>query len=177
MIRFLTIVGLNFLFWGFTQNLFAQSLIIYTIDAKEDVIPLKDMKKITFDSIGFNYHLENRNNMTVEYSRMSKIVYRDVTTDIESIATEMNDKYEKLTRVYPHPVRDNLNVSFYLPEPTLFFINIISSLGITLQRIELGHYEAGDHTETLDLSKFSSGCYILELNTANTTLRQPILKH
>jgi len=177
MTRFLTIVGLNFLFWGFTQNLFAQSLIIYTIDAKEDVIPLNDMKKITFDSIGFSYHFENKSNMTVEYSRMSKIVYRDVTTDIENRTTEMNDKYEKLTRVYPHPVRDNLNISFHLPEPTLLFINIISSLGITLHRIELGHYEAGDHTETLDLSKFIAGCYFLELNTTNTTLIQPILKH
>lgn len=177
MTTFLKIIGLNFLFWVFTQNLLSQSLVIHTKDLQNDIVLLKDMRKITFDSIGFNYHFENKSNMTVEYSRMSKIVYQDVTTDIEQSTTEMNEEFEKLTKVYPHPVMDNLNISFHLPEPTLLFINIISSLGITLHRIELGHYEAGDHTETLDLSKFIAGCYFLELNTTNTTLIQPILKH
>jgi hypothetical protein len=63
--------------------------------------------------------------------------------------------------IYPNPVSADMKVSFTLDEPSEIRMDILSITGQMVMSRDLGLRGSGDHMETMDVSSFSEGIYLL----------------
>ncbi len=65
---------------------------------------------------------------------------------------------------FPQPAKETVNITFTLENETNVSIDILSTNGILLKRINLGNISAGKHTHSINLNEFSTGVYNILLN-------------
>lgn len=65
---------------------------------------------------------------------------------------------------FPQPAKESINISFYLENEANVRIDILSSTGILIKRLNLGNISVGKHTHSINLSEFPSGVYNVLLN-------------
>jgi hypothetical protein len=70
--------------------------------------------------------------------------------------------------LYPNPVSSYLNISYSIEEPADISVEIFAVTGQKMLRRELGRRNAGDHTETMNMSSFENGIYILKMNNGSS---------
>ncbi len=76
---------------------------------------------------------------------------------------------------YPLPANVNVNISYYLENECNVSIDILSTTGGLVKRINLGNQELGKHNYLLDLNDFSSGAYSILLNYGGLIKTERIL--
>ncbi len=81
-----------------------------------------------------------------------------------------------MDEIYPNPFNSRTTVRFSVPEPTDVEIIVWSIQGRQVTSIPAQQYQIGWHNIEIDASVWSSGMYILELNTPNSrTVRKMVL--
>jgi len=65
---------------------------------------------------------------------------------------------------FPQPAKETVNITFNLENETNVSIDILSTNGSLIKRLNLGNISAGKHTHSINLSEFSTGVYNILLN-------------
>ncbi|HPI21446.1 MAG TPA: T9SS type A sorting domain-containing protein, partial [Candidatus Kapabacteria bacterium] len=65
---------------------------------------------------------------------------------------------------FPQPAKETVNISFNLEIETNVSLDILSTNGSLIKRINLGNISAGKHTHSINLNEFSTGVYSILLN-------------
>ena len=65
---------------------------------------------------------------------------------------------------FPQPAKETVNISFNLENETNVSLDILSTNGSLIKRINLGNISAGKHTHSINLNEFSTGVYSILLN-------------
>jgi len=69
---------------------------------------------------------------------------------------------------FPNPFNSSTTISYLLPSPGRYAIDVIDIQGRLVTRLSDGWREAGSYWEVLDGRRLGSGQYMLRLNTLNT---------
>ena len=74
--------------------------------------------------------------------------------------------------VFPNPFSSNAVISFELPSSGQIIVQVFDLSGRMVKQVFSNMLEAGDQTIELDGSEWSSGIYLIRLNTGNNTVSQ-----
>lgn len=81
----------------------------------------------------------------------------------------------KLSQNYPNPFNPSTNITFSLPEPGLYIINIYNSLGQRVAKLGENNYSAGTYSIKFDAQKLPSSIYIYQLLGENANITKKML--
>ncbi|MEI6885136.1 MAG: YCF48-related protein [Bacteroidota bacterium] len=69
--------------------------------------------------------------------------------------------------VFPNPAGDQITVEFDLESTSQVSLEILSSLGVQVSNMDLGHLSSGMHQESINICSYQPGIYILILRSNN----------
>jgi len=75
---------------------------------------------------------------------------------------------------YPNPFNSSTTISYSLPAPGRYTLDVIDIQGRLVTRLSDGWREAGSYHEVLDGEPFSSGQYLLKINQNNSFMTTPV---
>ena len=78
--------------------------------------------------------------------------------------------------IYPNPVTDNLNIEFRTSQESVIGIMIINIQGSILTTIKPGAISSGKRFETLDISSYKPGIYLLRITIDGKVYTQRFIK-
>jgi len=76
----------------------------------------------------------------------------------------------------PNPVHDMLHISYTLSRDAQIYFSVHYSGGTCFYQSAPTQQTAGDHCETIDMTAFPTGNYVLYIHVDDTVLSQPIIK-
>ncbi|MFV1883946.1 MAG: T9SS type A sorting domain-containing protein [Balneola sp.] len=79
---------------------------------------------------------------------------------------------------YPNPFNPSSTFSFELNEPNIAQVSVYNVFGQLVYSKNLGKLNSGVHTETINLSNYSSGMYLLKVSAGNQsqTIKMTLIK-
>jgi len=83
---------------------------------------------------------------------------------------------ENIFSIYPNPVSDNLNIKFRTPAKNEIGIMIINQQGMVLDNVKTTARTSGDWIETMDISTYKPGVYLLRITMDGETYTQRFIK-
>ena len=92
------------------------------------------------------------------------------TTSIASVENEVND-----ISVSPNPAMDYLTVTYTLSEHSDLYVSIVDIFGKEIYKSNVAATK-GVHSQSINVSGFATGNYILKLVTNKTTVNQRFIK-
>ena len=124
---------------------------------------------------------------TISTEQFNSLHYICLTSKAnQSLANETNlannkncillDDEFRVDEIFPLPVSEKLNVSYFLPQETDVTIELHNSLGYLVYSTEKSNQSAGPYEETLDLSNLLDEFYILTVKTSNKKIVKRITK-
>ena len=69
-----------------------------------------------------------------------------------------------LKQNYPNPFNPTTTIRYDLKENSAVKLDVLDILGQRIQEIDLGHVTMGSHSQTVDMSRYSSGVYLYRIN-------------
>jgi hypothetical protein len=90
--------------------------------------------------------------------------------ELPSVATSTNDILSKQVdlQIWPIPASRDMNVSFTLDEASEISMDIVNIAGQMVMTRDLGPRSVGSHAETIDVSSFNEGIYLLKFKSGNS---------
>jgi len=81
-------------------------------------------------------------------------------------------------QVFPNPFRDNIKVSYYLPEKAIVTIELFASDGTKLVTLVSNQEQSGAQTISQNLSQYTQqlGVYLLKINIGDKTYSEKLVK-
>ncbi|HJM16330.1 MAG TPA: T9SS type A sorting domain-containing protein, partial [Flavobacteriales bacterium] len=76
--------------------------------------------------------------------------------------------------VYPNPSRDIFNVSFTSEDVQNLEVRIINVIGEVVYTEDLNEF-VGEYTKQVDLSTYTKGVYLLEIDTDNGIINKKLI--
>lgn len=76
----------------------------------------------------------------------------------------------------PNPVHDMLHISYALSRDARIYFSVHYSGGTCFHQSAPAQQTAGDHRETIDMTAFPTGNYVLYIHVDDTILSQPVIK-
>ena len=70
-----------------------------------------------------------------------------------------------ISKNYPNPATDVTNINVTLQEAGSIQLDVSNLLGQKVKSLNLGHYNKGLHTLTIDIADLESGIYVYTLST------------
>ncbi len=107
--------------------------------------------------------------------------YRLLQTDFDVTTEMLGDRYANCSvvdeelRVFPNPAKDQIVAGFYMPEDADVVISFRDYTGKLIVCYN-ETIEKGQNFLTLDISEFSSGLYILSIESGNMHFRQKFFR-
>jgi hypothetical protein len=94
---------------------------------------------------------------------------QDTTVDIRvDHLTGITDIQQMVPGIYPNPVQDKIYITFYEEKGTIHLLSMDGKL--------IASWNLGRGTQSFDLSSFSNGCYLLNLQSEKSTRKQLVIK-
>lgn len=81
----------------------------------------------------------------------------------------------ELQAAYPNPFNASVILGYSLNQPTSIELSIFDLSGRQVAELDKGYRQAGNHSQTWTANDFSSGVYLVRLNTANSSQFQKVL--
>lgn len=103
-------------------------------------------------------------------------------SDTHTIKMQPQDTSDDANTVFtnasflPNPVHDMLHISYTLSRDAQIFFSVHYSGGTCFHQSAPAQQTAGDHRETIDMTAFPTGNYVLYIHVDDTILSQPIIK-
>ena len=90
--------------------------------------------------------------------------------ELPSVATSTNDLLSRQVdlKIWPVPASRDLNISFTLDEASEINLDILNISGQMVMSRDLGPRSSGSHAETIDVSNFKEGTYLLRFKSGNS---------
>lgn len=85
-----------------------------------------------------------------------------IGTHTEEILSDIPNTFE-LHSNYPNPFNPTTTIPYDLPEAGDVSITIYNVIGQRILSYQLGRFQAGSHRKNVDMSRFASGVYLIEL--------------
>lgn len=103
-------------------------------------------------------------------------------SDIHTIEIQPKDTTDEANSVFtnasflPNPVHDILHISYTLSREAQIYFSVHYSGGTCFYQSSPTQQTAGDHHETIDMTAFPTGNYVLYIHVDDTIISQPIIK-
>ncbi len=90
--------------------------------------------------------------------------------ELPSLSTSTNDLLSQQVdlQIWPVPASKDLNVSFTLDEASEISMDILNITGQMVMSSDLGPRSVGSYTETIDVSAFKEGIYLIRFKSGNS---------
>lgn len=79
-------------------------------------------------------------------------------------------------KVYPNPTSSNVNISYKLENASMIDITVYDMTGRAVYYSSLGKRQAGNHTESVDLSSIPTGTFLIRLSYNNKIAYGKVMK-
>ena len=126
---------------------------------------------------GLYYHRMN-NYGTIYLASYGRGIFMDTTyympLGIDPVANEKPAPNE--LKIHPNPARDGVTLTYELPTASSPVVFVYDLSGRMVSTTELGHQAKGQHSTTLDISRFSAGSYVIRLSTGSGNIFGKVLK-
>jgi len=96
----------------------------------------------------------------------NQFAYGTVSTDEIKAYADMS--------IFPNPVADQLNISFYMTEQNNVDLRVVDLVGKTISESRRGYLNAGPQRLTMNTSELIHGIYLLEIKIGNELYTQKI---
>ena len=77
--------------------------------------------------------------------------------------------------IYPNPVKDQLSINFYSETADDYYISICNMMGQVIYKETLNNF-AGEYVNTLNVSDFAKGVYMLQIKSSKGIITRKIVK-
>jgi hypothetical protein len=140
-------------------------------DQPQEITAAYDMRHVTrltsgqFAPIGVVVFVQNLETKDV----LQTFMRQDATVDASEIVTGAEVSFENYIRLYPNPADQVLNVILPAPVKTQTPVKVFDSFG---RQMFQSIYKAGEHTKTIETKTFSSGVYLIQIETESGLIRK-----
>lgn len=104
----------------------------------------------------------------------ARISGRGISEGTGAVVTTGDDGEARAVRLHPNPATGQVAISCRLREPAKVTLLIHDLMGRDIDRVDLGHYSAGDQTFGYDVQGLAAGTYRLEIRTENGSVECPL---
>ena len=104
----------------------------------------------------------------------TKEVYQSCYSSI-TLGVADNHPEKLITKVYPNPASDKVNINMDLPASSKVSLEIVTPTGQSIKKIDFGTQIKGNQTLTVDVSQFESGIYFFRFKIGETLYMKPII--
>lgn len=132
----------------------------------------------TFNIVLFDKSKELMTELKVDtWERGNNVFVKDGLSAISSLSlsNEFTPELELFQNV-PNPVRDNTNISFYLPQDANITLRVTNSLGQNITTLVSSYYPKGTHIIQVDTKSMSTGVYFYTLEAINKVITKQFTK-
>lgn len=98
----------------------------------------------------------------------------EVYYEAENVGISENDEVFNNLSIYPNPAREQLNLSFVSPQIDQITVSLVNMTGITVFSDNLSSNQSA-FIQTIDISEFAKGVYILRLHSEEKELVKKIV--
>ena len=102
-------------------------------------------------------------------------IQNTINTMLENLSLKLLPESISLINAYPNPFNPITNISFSVHEGSDARITIFDIKGRLVESISNSFYYPGSYVLTWDATHYSSGIYIVKLNSGITTLNHKIV--
>jgi hypothetical protein len=152
----------------------AQSIYFNYTDGTNTAYNLEDVRKITFDADVMNLHLWDG---SLYVWNVSTIGYYKYDPNPASITEVLEQANAWQVKVYPNPTKQIVNVAFNLPAEENVSFALFDLQGKMLFETTKIQLSKGLHAQSVDLSVYPAGQYLMHLKGQNTTIIKTIIKN
>lgn len=152
----------------------AQSIYFNYTDGTNTAYNLEDVRKITFDADVMNLHLWDG---SVYGWNVSTINYYEYDPNPASITEVLEQANAWQVKVYPNPAKQIVHVAFNLPAAENVSFALFDLQGKMLFETTKIQLSKGLHEQSIDLSVYPAGQYLMHLKGQNTTIIKTIIKN
>jgi hypothetical protein len=86
-----------------------------------------------------------------------------ITAVHKAAGTELPNRFS-LQQNYPNPFNPTTTIRFDLKENSTVKLYVTNVLGQRVQEFDLGRMSAGSHSQSVDMSRYSSGVYLYRID-------------
>jgi hypothetical protein len=153
---------------------YAQSIYFNYTDGTNTAYNLEDVRKITFDADVMNLHLLDG---SLYAWNVSTIDYYEYDPNPASITEVLEQANAWQVKVYPNPAKHNVHVAFNLPTEDNISFALFDLQGKMLFETTKKQLSKGLHEQSIDLSVYPAGQYLMHLKGQSTTITKTIIKN
>lgn len=130
-------------------------------------------------SVGFLWTYGNSEEELFQRTEQSRLLQlfsidQPIGVNIENQYTDEKPGEFRIIQTYPNPFNPSTTVQFELPGLTQVSIYAYNSLGQLVMRLNPMELTKGIHVQTIDFSKYSSGVYIIQIQSQFGVVYQPV---
>jgi hypothetical protein len=140
-------------------------------DPAQEIIASYDMRHVTrlpngeFAPIAVIVFVQNLETKDV----LQTIMRQDATVDPDEIVTGAEVSLDNYIRLYPNPADQLINLILPAPVKTQTPVKLFDSFG---RQVFETRYKPGEQTKTIETKSFSSGVYLIQLETEKGIVRK-----
>ena len=103
----------------------------------------------------------------------TKTVYQSCISSV-TLGVAENHPEKLITKAYPNPATDIVNIEFNLPEAQKVTLEVFSATGQKVKDMNFGKQNAGSTTLKVDVGNFDKGIYFFRFMIGNTLYVKPV---
>jgi hypothetical protein len=152
----------------------AQSINFNFSNGNNAAYNLEDVRKITFSDNVMHLLLWDS---SIYSWNVSTISYYDYNPNPASISEVLEQANSWQVKVYPNPTNNSINLNFNLPSDDNLSFAFFDLQGKMLFETPKKHMYKGLNEQSIDLSSYPNGKYLVQLNGQNSTITKTIIKN
>ena len=152
----------------------AQSIYFNFSNGTNAAYALEDVRKITFNNDIMNLHLWDGSVYSWQVNTIDYYQYDNSPAAITEVLEQANSWQVK---VYPNPTNQVVNVAFNLPTNENVSFALFDVQGKMLIETSPKQLNKGLNEQSIDLSVYPAGQYLIHLKGQNTTITKTIIKN
>jgi hypothetical protein len=153
---------------------YAQSMYFNFSNGSNSAYNLEDVRKITFDNDIMNLVLWDG---SIYSWNVSTIDYFEYDPNPASVSEVLEQANSWQVKVYPNPANLSINLNFRLPTDDNISFVLFDLQGKLLFETPKKSLSKGFHEQSIDLSLYSAGQYLINLKGQNNSITKTIIKN
>ncbi len=148
----------------------SQYLYFYLNDASMQMYAISEVRRMDFDSSSINLHLTDQSVVSFELDALNHYQY---TPDNVTAVNEVNQ--HPLLSFYPNPAEEQLNLRYFLPNPS-------STIQVRIHNLKGEQFIQQDMKSSakgelvIDLNKLAAGQYFCTLTSGEVVISKAFMK-
>ncbi|MEL7424996.1 MAG: T9SS type A sorting domain-containing protein [Bacteroidota bacterium] len=146
-----------------------------SLDGRDDWKMIGEVRAVGNSSETSAYSLHDTEPVPVAYYRLKSVDFGGYTEYSEIIQLQRETDDVEILNISPNPTSDQVNINFFVPSNGNYIIMVTNIVGQVLVQ-EQRSLDTGNYRESVDLSRFDNGIYLISISNTGSSSVHKIVK-